>query len=165
MDSGIQVAAMIVIASFVIDRVTGGAFFVLSLFDGWNRIFPDPVHCRGPRATNSRRRSAPRSSTTYSSRYWRSSSSTHSIFGVLEGAQLDGLSHVGPNLQRTGPDGRFRSGSSAAKGATRGQVARDDHEKPADRSDRKINLRRSRRPDPTAKVKSACASWNSRLRG
>jgi hypothetical protein len=48
MDSGIQVAAMIVIASFVIDRVTGGTFFVLSLFDGWNRIFPDPAIVENP---------------------------------------------------------------------------------------------------------------------
>jgi hypothetical protein len=49
MDSGIQVAAMIVIASFVIDRVTGGALFVLSLFDGWNRIVPDPATIDDPR--------------------------------------------------------------------------------------------------------------------
>ena len=49
MDSGIQVAAMIVIASFVIDRVTGGTLFVLSLFDGWNRIVPDPATVDDPR--------------------------------------------------------------------------------------------------------------------
>ena len=50
MDSGIQVAAMIVIASFVIDRVTGGTLFVLSLFDGWNRIVPDPATLDDPRS-------------------------------------------------------------------------------------------------------------------
>jgi len=49
MDSGIQVAATIVIASFVIDRVTSGTFFVLSLFDGWNRIVPDPSMVADPR--------------------------------------------------------------------------------------------------------------------
>jgi len=43
MDTSIQVAAMVVIASFVIDRVAGGVFFLLSLFGFWNRWFPDPV--------------------------------------------------------------------------------------------------------------------------
>ncbi len=43
MDTSIQVAAMVVIASFVIDRVAGGVFFLLSLFGFWNRWFPDPA--------------------------------------------------------------------------------------------------------------------------
>ena len=43
MDTSIQVAAMVVIASFVIDRVAGGVFFLLSLFGFWNRRFPDPA--------------------------------------------------------------------------------------------------------------------------
>src|SRR5262245_51011997 len=47
MDSGIQVAAMLVIASFVIDRVTGGTFFVLSMFGAWNRIVPDRAAIEG----------------------------------------------------------------------------------------------------------------------
>ena len=41
MDTSIQVAAMVVIASFTIERVAAGVFFILSLFDGWNRLFPD----------------------------------------------------------------------------------------------------------------------------
>ena len=43
MDTSIQVAAMVVIASFVIDRVAGGVFFLLSLFPFWNRWCPDPA--------------------------------------------------------------------------------------------------------------------------
>lgn len=43
MDASIQVAAMVVIASFVIDRVAGGVFFLLSLLGFWNRRFPDPA--------------------------------------------------------------------------------------------------------------------------
>jgi len=48
MDTGIQVAALIVIASFVIDRVTGATFFLLSLLDGWSRNFPDPATLDSP---------------------------------------------------------------------------------------------------------------------
>jgi len=43
MDTSIQVAAVVVIASFVIDRVAAGVFFLLSLLGGWNRMFPDPA--------------------------------------------------------------------------------------------------------------------------
>lgn len=50
MDTGIQVAAMIVIASFAIDRITGGTFFLLSLFDGWSRYFPDLATIEDPQA-------------------------------------------------------------------------------------------------------------------
>ncbi len=49
MDTGIQVAAMIAIASFVIDRVAGGTFFLLSLFDGWSRYFPDLATVEDPK--------------------------------------------------------------------------------------------------------------------
>jgi hypothetical protein len=48
MDTGIQVAALIVIASFAIDRVSGGTFFLLSLFEIWNRHFPDPATIEDP---------------------------------------------------------------------------------------------------------------------
>jgi hypothetical protein len=43
MDTSIQVAAIVVIASFVIDRVAGGVFFLLSLVDAWNEWVPDPA--------------------------------------------------------------------------------------------------------------------------
>jgi hypothetical protein len=48
MNTGIQVAAMIVIASFVIDRVTGGTFFLLSLSEAWSRHFPDLATVEDP---------------------------------------------------------------------------------------------------------------------
>lgn len=36
MDTGIQAAALIVIVSFAIDRISGGIFFLLSMFGIWN---------------------------------------------------------------------------------------------------------------------------------
>ncbi len=40
MDTGIQAAALIVIASFVIDRISGGVFFLLSMAGIWSADTP-----------------------------------------------------------------------------------------------------------------------------
>ena len=42
MDKGLVLAAMVVVASFAIDRISAATFFLLSFSDAWNRWFPDP---------------------------------------------------------------------------------------------------------------------------
>jgi len=42
MENGFILAATIVVASFAIDRVAAGTFFLLSFSDAWNKQFPDP---------------------------------------------------------------------------------------------------------------------------
>ncbi len=40
---GISAIAVILIASFAIDRIVAGVLFLLSFVKGWRRIFPDPA--------------------------------------------------------------------------------------------------------------------------
>lgn len=42
MDSGITVAAILVVASFAIDRVVSALLFLLSFFAPWRSVFPEP---------------------------------------------------------------------------------------------------------------------------
>ena len=39
---GISAVAVILIASFAVDRITTGTLFFLSMIKPWNRLFPDP---------------------------------------------------------------------------------------------------------------------------
>jgi hypothetical protein len=41
MKDGVTIVAMVVIASFAIDRLATGLLFLLSFFQAWNRRFPD----------------------------------------------------------------------------------------------------------------------------
>lgn len=42
MDSGLTVAALLLVASFAIDRVVSGLLFLLSFFPPWRSAFPEP---------------------------------------------------------------------------------------------------------------------------
>ena len=48
---GVTVLAVILIASFAIDRIVTGTLIVLSFIPIWNRWFPDPSQSEGTSST------------------------------------------------------------------------------------------------------------------
>lgn len=53
---GVNAIALVLIASFAIDRIVNGILFVLSYIDWWNRRFPDPARLDGEQRTAAERR-------------------------------------------------------------------------------------------------------------